>query len=221
MTATVKRFGMLTLLLAGTGCALQSIHTVDGHRVFNPRYLFYLESEERAEWQKPDEVLAALRLAPGQTVADIGAGGGYFTARFAGQLGETGQVYAVDVQDAMIERLQERVTAEDLTNVEVIRAEFDDPGLPKNACDLVFFSSVYKEINNRPAYMRKVGHSLKPGGRVAILEYRVDETAIGPPRNMRLSPEQITEEMETAGFHLVEEHDFLPRENFLVYAPME
>lgn len=221
MVATMKRYGILAILLACTGCALQSIHNVDGHRVFNPRYLFYLESEERAEWQKPEEVLDALRLAPGQVVADIGAGGGYFTARFARELGDAGRVYAVDVQDTMIDRLRERVTAENLKNVEVIRAEFDDPILPENACDLVFFSSVYKEIQDRPAYMRKVRRALKPEGRVAILEYRVNEKAIGPPRNMRLSPAQITEEMETAGFHLVEEYDFLPRENFLVFSAIE
>jgi predicted methyltransferase len=191
---------------------------VDGHRVFNPRYLFYLESEKRAEWQKPDEVLAALRLTPGDAVADIGAGGGYFTERFARLLGDTGRVYAIDVQDTMIEALNKRVTTQGLDNVEVIRGDFDDPRLPDNSCDLIFFSSVYKEIQNRPAYMRKVRQALKPEGRVAILEYRVNELAPGPPRSMRLSPQAITEEMETAGFHLVEEFDFLPRENFLVYA---
>lgn len=221
MARFMQRSTILLLLLSCTGCPPRSIHEVDGYRVFNPRYLFYLESEKRAEWQKPDEVLAALDLSPANGIADIGAGGGYFSARFARQLGEGGRVYAVDVQDAMIERLRERVIAESLDNVQVIKAAFDDPNLPENSCDLVFLSSVYKEIVDRPAYMRKVRPALRPGGRIAILEYRVDERAPGPPRAMRLSPEQITMEMESAGFHLVEEYDFLPRENFLVFAVLE
>jgi len=218
MRGQMKWYGILLLLLAGVGCFNPSIIDVDGHRVFNPDYLFYLESEKRSAWQKPEKVINALDLSPTAVIADIGAGGGYFTKRFADHLGPSARIYAVDVQDIMIERLQERVTTEKLENVEVIKAPFDDPTLPDDTCDLVFFSSVYKEIQDRPAYMQKVRKALKPEGRVAILEYRVHELAPGPPRNMRLSPKQITEEMEAAGFHLVEEHDFLPRENFLIFA---
>jgi predicted methyltransferase len=217
----MKWYGILLLLLPCVGCPPPSVIDVDGHRVFNPDYLFYLESEKRNAWQKPDQVISALRLSPSAVIADIGAGGGYFTKRFADHLGPNARIYAVDVQDIMIDRLQERVTAEKLENVEVIKAQFDDPALPDNTCDLVFFSSVYKEIQNRPAYMRKVRKALKSQGRVAILEYRLNELAPGPPRSMRLSPQQITEEMEAAGFHLVEEHDFLPRENFLIFAVAE
>ncbi|MFC1766143.1 class I SAM-dependent methyltransferase, partial [Planctomycetota bacterium] len=203
-----RRFFSVSTAAVLTGCAPTTIEK-DGHRIFNPTYLFYLESDKRVQWQKPNEVIAALHLSPTDVVADVGAGGGYFTEHFSRHLSQDGHVYATDVQDVMIAKLQQRIRAQGLENVEVIKAPFDNPMLPEASCDLVFFSSVYKEIHNRPVYMEKVRRSLKPNGRVAILEYRLNEIAPGPPRNMRLTPTQITEEMETAGFHLVEEYHFL------------
>jgi predicted methyltransferase len=192
--------------------------TYEGHRIFNPAYLFYLESSGRDAWQKPEEVLAALRLAPGQAVADIGAGGGYFTEKLAARVGDTGHVYAVDVQDVLIRKLQQRVQTQQLTNVSVIHGSFDDPRLPPASCDLAFFSSVYKEIDDRVDYMKRVKATLKAGGRVAILEYRPETHAPGPPRTARLSEAQVIDELSAAGFQLEERFDFLPREYFLVFS---
>ncbi len=118
----------------------------------------------------------------------------------------------------MIERLNDRVRDRGLANVTVVRAAFDDPGLPEGCCDLVFLSSVYKEIEGRVAYMRRVQPLLRPGGRVAILEFRPGAPGWGPPEAMRLAPEAIVAELGEAGFVLVESHDFLPRESFLVFA---
>jgi ubiquinone/menaquinone biosynthesis C-methylase UbiE len=199
-----------------SGCA-PTVIELEGHQVFNPAYLFYLESDARDGWQKPQEVLEALRLPPDAVVADIGAGGGYFTERLARHLSEGGRVYAVDVQEVMIDTLRQRVSDRDLSNVEVVRGRFDDPNLPEGSCDLVFFSSVYKEINNRPAYLQRIRRCLRPGGRVAILEYRPGELAPGPPQWMRLSAEQIAEELESAEFELAEAFDFLPRQSFQIF----
>jgi SAM-dependent methyltransferase len=113
--------------------------------------------------------------------------------------------------------LERRVEKRDLANVTVIRGAFDDPRLPPASCDLVFFSSVYKEIDERPRYLQHVMKTLKPGGRVAILEYRPQTREPGPPREHRLSEETVLAEMGAAGFELVERHDFLPREYFLVF----
>ena len=207
---------MILMLLTTVGC-VSSMRERDGHMVFNPLFLFYLESPKRDVWQKPAEVLDALKIAPGSVVADIGAGGGYFTEKLANRVGPAGRVYATDVQDIMLRKLRERVVRQRLTNVTVVRAEYDDPKLPHGACDLAFFSSVYKEIDQRPAYMSKVGVALAKGGRVAILEYRPETDAPGPPRQYRLAESQVIAEMEAAGFVLLERFDFLPREYFLVF----
>jgi len=210
----------VSLWITLSGCA--PMIDVEGHRVFNPAYLFYLESDGRDQWQKPQEVLAALRLTPNAVVADIGAGGGYFTERFARHLDAGGRVYAVDVQDIMIDKLRQRVRDRGLSNVEVIKGAFDDPGLPPASCDLFFFSSVYREIENRMSYMRKVRRCLAPGGRVAILEYRPEvKGPVGPPRQTRLSAEQIAQELKAAGFERTEEFSFLPRESFQIFRAVD
>jgi ubiquinone/menaquinone biosynthesis C-methylase UbiE len=205
---------LVSLLL---GCAPSLIER-DGHRVFNPFYLFYLDCRSRDAWQQPERVIDALALAPDAVVADVGAGSGYFTERFARRLGAGGFVFATDVQDEMLDRLSERVAESGLANVSVVTARFDDPSLPEACCDLVFFSSVYKEIDERVAYMEKVRRVLRPGGRVAILEYRPDWEGAGPPPADRLRPEIVTQEMAAAGFDLREQHDFLARQYFLVFA---
>jgi ubiquinone/menaquinone biosynthesis C-methylase UbiE len=210
----------LCLLCMGSACA-PTVIDYKGHKVFNPAYLFYLETSWRDTWQEPDKVIKTLQLSPRDVVADIGAGGGYFTERFSKTVGPFGLVYATDVQDVMLENLKERARANGLHNVEVVQGEFDDPMLPENSCDLVFFSSVYKEIDNRLDYMRKVKRILKPGGRVAIIEYRPEEAAVGPPIEMRLSSEQVKQELAGSGFTLENEYDFLPREYFLVFVADE
>lgn len=213
------RHGFIILTVAAltaTGCG-PTMREYKGHVIFNSRYLFYLEASYRDEWQKPEEVLDALKLPTNAIVADIGAGGGYFTEKFAGRVGPGGRVYATDVQDALLKKLRQRVAEHRLENVTVVHAAFDDPTLPEGACDLAFFSSVYKEIGNRADYMRRLAKTLKPSGRVAILEYRMDVRAPGPPPKYRLPEEQVIEEMTRAGFALQERFDFLPREYFLVF----
>ncbi len=188
-----------------------------GHKVFNPLYLFYLESPKRDQWQMPEQVLDALHLSEGSVVADIGAGGGYFTEKLSRRVGVGGHIYATDVQAVMIRKLEKRVRTRGLANVSVIRGEFHDPKLPAGKCDWLFLSSVYKEIDQRVAYMKTARQALKRRGRVAIIEYRMDTKEPGPPRKYRLPEPQVKAEMEAAGFRLVERFDFLPREYFLVF----
>ena len=214
---SVGRFIVVGCLIYACSACMQTMVDYQGHKVFNPDYLFYLESGWRDEWQRPDEVLKALEISKTDVIADIGAGGGYFTERFSRCLGPSGRVYATDIQDVMIERLKERVKNRGLNNVEVVRGGFDEPMLPETCCDLIFFSSVYKEIDGRIGYMKKARKILKPGGRVAIIEYRRNASAIGPPMDMRLSPEQVIEELAAAGFTLIRRYDFLPREYFLIF----
>ena len=189
----------------------------EGHRVFNPFYARFLDSGERDRWQQPERVLDTLALAPDAVVADVGAGSGYFTERLARRLAPHGRVYATDVQPEMLERLRERVEQQALGNVVVLEAAFDDPSLPEACCDLALFSSVYKEIDDRVSYMAKLRTRLRPGGRVAILEFHPDAPGAGPPVADRLAPEQVEWELRAAGFALRARHDFLPRQYFLVF----
>jgi FkbM family methyltransferase len=190
----------------------------EGHRVFNPAYLPYLDSPLRDEWQQPEAVLDALDIPEGAVAADVGAGSGYFAERLADRVGPAGLVYATDVQDEMIEALERRVAERGLDNVRVVHAAFGDPTLPEGCCDLVFFSSVYKEIDDRVAYMKKVARVLRPGARVAIIEFRPGARGVGTPPADRLAPEEVTQELAAAGFALLATHDFLPREYMLVFA---
>lgn len=193
------------------------MHDVEGHRIFNPFYLRALESPSRQSWQKPERVVRALGLSPGDAVADIGAGGGYFSERFARAVGGEGRVFATDVQDEMVRALEERFSGARLENVTVVRAGFDDPGLPPACCDLAFFANVYKEIDARPAYLRRLATALREDGRIAIIDFRPSAPGLGPPREVRLPESQVVAELEEAGFALAERHDFLPRQYFLVF----
>jgi ubiquinone/menaquinone biosynthesis C-methylase UbiE len=206
----------LSFALAAASCG-PVIVVRDGHRIFNPAYDFALDSTQRDAWQQPDRVVAALGLAEGDAMADVGAGSGYFSERFSRAVGRSGLVYATDVQDAMLARLRRRVADRGLGNVVIVRATYDDPTLPDACCTVIFFCSVYNEIDGRVPYMRKVARALAPGGRVVILEYRPEVDEPGPPAAMRLEPSRVIEELGSAGFTLVARHEFIDRQYFLTF----
>ena len=213
---------LASALLAVAACALACPGTMrerEGHRIFNPFYRVFLDAPDRERWQQPDQVIEALALPPGAAVADVGAGTGYFTERLSRAVGPGGRVFATDVQPEMIRALEERVVEQDLRNVSVVRAGFDDPSLPPGCCDLVFLANVYKEIDDRVAYLRRVAPALRPGGRVAIVDFRPDAEGLGPPREVRLSEDVVRGEMAGAGFAQIARFDFLPRQYFLVFGP--
>ncbi len=208
-------FTFLFLLIQS--CMPDLMIDYEGHRVFNPTYLFYLESESRDEWQKPYQIIKALDLSEGDVIADIGAGGGYFTEKFSRKVGKKGRVYSTDVQKVMIKTLSQRVKKNKLRNVTVIHGRFDNPMLPKNSCDIVFFSSVYKEIENRISFLKNVKKSLRKEGRIAIIGYRKWSTSSGPYREDRLKTDQITKELHAIGFQLSQRFNFIPDQYFLLF----
>jgi len=168
----------------------------------------------RDAWQMPGRVIETLALRPGQAVADIGAGTGYFSARLASSAAAP-TVYAVDVEAAMVDHLTARVKREGLTTVTPVLAAADRPNLPAPV-DLVLVVDTYHHIPNRVAYFTALKASLRPGGRLAIIDFRKDSPE-GPPVQYRLTPEQIGAELAQAGFALAASHDFLPRQHFLIY----
>lgn len=186
-------------------------------------YIWMLEREEREEFQKPDEVLKALELKAGQTVADIGAGSGYFTIPIAKAVGPEGKVLAIDISQHMLDYIGRRIKAEQLENVELRKVERDDPELPEGGIDLILMVDTIHYImsgEERTAYAKKLREGLAPGGRLIIIDYIPkpwDERPWGPPPEQHLSKETLNKEMATAGLTVINEHDFLPEQYFVVY----
>lgn len=177
------------------------------------------DDPERDAWQMPHEVIQALALKPGAVVADIGAGTGYFAMRLAHMLTLNGtgkgRVYAVDLEPDMVKYLAGRAKKEGLKNLVAVRGAHDDAKLPAKV-DLVLLVDVYHHIDKREAYFGKLAAALKPGGRIAIIDFNAISKT-GPPLSQRISPEKVMAEMAVAGYRLALHHDFLPNQYFLVF----
>jgi predicted methyltransferase len=172
---------------------------------------FAYEGFGRDAWQKPDEVIALLGIRAGDRVADLGAGGGYFTFRLADAVGADGRVYAVDVDEDMIRYLRKRAAKRRYANVEVVRAEPDRPGLPEGGIDLLFTCNTYHHLSDRVRYFEAVLDALEPAGRVAVVEYDGGKHA---------TPKQvILDEMRGAGYRLETDHAILEQQSFLIFIP--
>jgi FkbM family methyltransferase len=168
----------------------------------------------RDGWQKPQQVIEALQLAPDAAVADIGAGTGYFTVRLAQALPK-GRVYAVDLEPDMVTHIEQRARQMKLANVTAVRGAADDARLPVKV-DRVLIVNTYHHIGSREAYFRRLAGSLKADGEVAIVDY-TRESPIGPPVAARLPAGVVKAEMQQAGYVLAAEHAFLPHQYFLVF----
>ena len=176
----------------------------------------YFDDPKRDEWQRPHDVIQALGLAPNSIVADIGSGTGYFSVRLA-HFVPKGRVYGVDTEADMVKYLADRAKREGLINVTSLTAKPDDPRLPVKV-DLVLMVDVFHHISNRDQYFRKLKDSLKPGGRIALIDFN-ESSAIGPPAAERLSAAHVKAELTQAGYALASEHTFLPNQYFLVFKP--
>jgi predicted methyltransferase len=172
------------------------------------------DDPERDAWQKPHDVIQALALKPDAIVADIGAGTGYFSVRFAHMLPQ-GRVYGVDTEPGMVKHLADRAKREGLKNVTAVAGKPGDPRLPEKA-DLIILVDVYHHVEDRQRYFRQLQNSLKAGGRVAIIDFRMD-SPVGPPKSARIEPDRVTAELKRAGYALAQEHAFLPNQYFLVF----
>jgi SAM-dependent methyltransferase len=168
----------------------------------------------RDTWQKPDEVLDALHLEPATRVADLGAGTGYFSVRIAKRVPD-GKLFAVDIEPEMLGYLAQRAHHEHLSVLVPVRASAESPNLPEPV-DLVLVVDTYHHIDKRITYFTKLKASLRPNGRLAIVDFKADAPD-GPPLEHRISPENVAEELTAAGYSLVTSHHFLPRQYFLVF----
>ncbi len=172
------------------------------------------EDPRREAWQKPAEVIAALSLQPDAKLADIGSATGYFPVRIAKSLPKS-RVYGVDVESSMVDYLNKRAEQEQLTNLSSHLAEFADAKIPEPV-DLILMVNTYHHIESRPAYFAKLKSSLRPGGRIAIIDF-TRESKMGPESMEKIPPEQVEAELKEAGFKLLETHPILPEQFFLVF----
>ena len=177
----------------------------------------FFNRPDRDKDERPDLLMSALQIRRGATVADVGSGTGYFTWRLAQQVGPQGKVYAVDVQQSMLDLTRSAVDEHGLANVEYVLATDASPRLPERAVDLVFVAYAYHEFGDPEAMMRAIRRALKPGGRVVILEY-AKESNIAPASPLhKMSFEEIRREIEPMGFVVDQLLDFLPVQHGVIF----
>jgi cyclopropane fatty-acyl-phospholipid synthase-like methyltransferase len=206
-------FSALWLLGIGNASA-QTPHTHQHGFSDADSWAKVFDDPERDRWQKPHEVIMALKLAPNSKIADIGAGTGYFAARLA-HMTPDGRVYAVDLEPDMVRHLGERAKREGLKNLVAVEAKPDSPALPEDV-DRILLVDTYHHIGDRIIYFKRLRASLRPGGQVAVIDFTA-ESPIGPPKNDRIAARKVAEEMTLAGYAQVAKHSFLPYQFFLVF----
>ncbi len=186
-------------------------------QVMGPGGIEWLDRSEREEEEHPAQVLDALSLRPGEVVADLGAGSGYFTFRIAPRVGKTGRVMAVEVQDAMLKTLRTRAAAMKATNVQVVEGSELDPHLPAGSVDLVLVVDVYHELAYPFEVMTKVREALKPEGRVVFVEYRKEDAAVRIKEVHKMSVKQLEKEMNAVGLVRVQTVETLPLQHIVIF----
>jgi len=212
----------LTLLLALLAACSDPAPRHDEHR--QPYHAYHrferaedwvarFEDPSRDTWQKPADVIRVLALAPSARVADIGAGTGYFAVRLARAVPD-GRVFAVDIEASMVEYVTERAKREGLANIEGVLASPEDPKIPEPV-DLIFIVDTYHHLADRIAYFRRLTSTLKPAGRIAIIDF-TPESTMGPIE--KVAPAKVIGELSEAGYVLMEQPAILPEQYFLIFA---
>lgn len=177
----------------------------------------WLDRSERDLEEDPDRAIDVLRIEKGATVADVGAGSGYMTVKLSKKVGPQGKVYANDIQQGMLDLLNKRLVKSKITNVTTVLGTQDDPRLPLEALDLIIMVDVYHELSQPQVILRKLRSSLKPGGRLVLLEYRKEDpdVPIRPEHKMSVADAKL--ELEAEGFKLTKTNEDLPRQHILIF----
>jgi SAM-dependent methyltransferase len=177
----------------------------------------WLEREERDVEEEPDRALKILKIPKGAVVADIGAGSGYMSIRMAKIVGPQGKVYANDIQLGMLDLVRKNVDKAKLTNVVPVLGTVEDPRLPAGVLDLALMVDVYHEFSQPQAMLQKIRESLKPDGRLVLLEYRGEDPQIPIRPEHKMTREQVKLELEHEGFTLKTVNEDLPRQHIFIF----
>jgi SAM-dependent methyltransferase len=204
---------------AAVDCPLRDKGAAHKHKTpfgNSEKYIDFLEREDRITWQKPGAVVEALKLTGDETIADVGAGTGYFSLRFASAL-PRGRVYAIDVDPAMIHHIRHRAMANTIDNVEVILASPDDPKVPTDS-EIVFICDVLHHVENKSRWLKNIHGAVQKGARLILIEYKEGDLPEGPPEWMKMSPQTVTAHALGAGFtHVSTDNDLLPYQTMFVF----
>ena len=194
----------------------------DRHR--NPadfdRYLEKLEGPDREAWQKPDQLVAALRLRPGDVACDVGAGPGYLALRMARAVGTRGAVQAIDVEPRMVEALRRRARLAGMKNVRAILADPGRGALPPRRCHLILIVNAFHHFPDGAGYLRRLAGRLVPGGRIVNVDFHRREMPVGPPLEHTVSRADFLAVASEAGLERIRERRFLPYQYFVELAPV-
>jgi ubiquinone/menaquinone biosynthesis C-methylase UbiE len=187
-------------------------------RLFRPQDLGLLEAPDRDQWQRPDQIMDALGIADGAVVADLGAGGGWFTVRLARRVGPNGLIYAEDIQPEMISAIQRRLQAERLSNVRPILGTPRDPRLPPGV-DVILIADAYHEMEDPVALLRNAARALRPQGRIGVVDFTPGGGGPGPDPQERVSPDAVIKAAAEAGLSLAKREALPPFQFLLVFTP--
>lgn len=207
-------------IAAALAAQAMPVHPVSGRRiapVMGWQGADWLERSEREQEESPDVAVRLLQIPQGASVADIGAGSGYITLLLSAAVGPTGRVFANDLQPQMIEILRRRLASQNVTNVTLVQGSVDDPNLPPASVDLALMVDVYHELSRPQAMLQKLRTALKPGGRLALLEYRKEDPAIPIKFEHKMSIQEAKAELEAEGFKLSKVDETLPRQHILIF----
>jgi ubiquinone/menaquinone biosynthesis C-methylase UbiE len=207
------RIGRLALALAIAG---QAVAAAQHTRLFRPEDLGELEPPDREEWQQPIRIMDALGIGDGSVVADLGAGSGWFTIRLASRVGPNGRVFAEDIQRPMIQAINVRVESLGIKNVHTVLGTPSNPGLSEPV-DAVLIVDAYHEMEQPVTLLRNVAKSLKPAGRIGIVNFTKEGGGPGPPMEERVDPERVISDAQAAGLTLRSRETFLRYEYMLVF----
>ena len=186
-------------------------HSFEDAELWSKRF----DAPRRGEWQKPAEVIALMEIEPGMTVADIGAGTGYFLGYLSKAVGARGTVLGLDVEPDMVNFMSERAERQDWSNVEVRMIQPDDPGLKGRTVDRILIVNTWHHIGDRESYSRKLHDALTPGGGVLVVDFTQKSTH-GPPVSQRIRPEEVVAELRAGGLEVEILEESLPDQYIVV-----
>ena len=208
------------VLLLAFVCSAEEFHPITHRRiaqVMGAAGADWLTRPEREGEEHPDEALDAIGIQRGSTVADIGAGVGYFTWRLASRVGAKGLVYGEDIQQPMLDMLTKNMSTRHITNVRPVLGTIEDPKLPKESVDVVLLVDVYHEFSEPEKMLEHIRDAVKPNGRIVFLEYRAEDPAVPIREEHKMTVKQVRAEVEPEGYRFDKTIEVLPQQHIIIF----